>query len=307
MSTLPAPQVITTLGEQLELWKVHVDATREQDLNARSMPPAMFERLQATIARDGRLESLPLFAQTDRGIEIISGHHRVRAARAAGQSEVYALVDVSGLNRDQIAAKQLAHNAIEGVDDDTLIAQIFASIADVDARLETYINPDDLELPEVDATRLPRIDLDFEFRTVLLTFLPRQHDRFAHAVETLSAQTSLDQDELYLVDREFYDWWQAIVGRTRREYDARSLSTVVSMIINATLAHYGIDATDPEDVDPEAWVPLAELLGSALVPPDVAGLVREAVERATETGVMTKKTPWALVEHLCAAYIGAAP
>src|SRR6266699_1322539 len=46
----------------------------------------------------------------------ISGHHRTRAATAAGLSELFVLVDVTGLSRSQIAAKQLAHNAIEGQD-----------------------------------------------------------------------------------------------------------------------------------------------------------------------------------------------
>ena len=108
------PERILELGNGLELWKVHPSALREQDVNARSMPKAMFERLSQTIGRDKRLESLPLCARTEKGLEIISGHHRTRAATAAGLSELFTLVDVTGLTRSQIAAKQLAHNAIEG-------------------------------------------------------------------------------------------------------------------------------------------------------------------------------------------------
>ena len=46
------PQRILELGNGLELWKVHPSSLREQDVNARSMPKAMFERLAQTIARD---------------------------------------------------------------------------------------------------------------------------------------------------------------------------------------------------------------------------------------------------------------
>ena len=60
------PQRILELGNGLELWKVHPSTLREQDVNARSMPKAMFERLSQTIARDKRLESLPLCAKTER-------------------------------------------------------------------------------------------------------------------------------------------------------------------------------------------------------------------------------------------------
>lgn len=102
------PRRILELGNGLELWKVHPSSLREQDVNARSMPKAMFERLSQTIGRDKRLESLPLCAWMEKGLEIISGHHRTRAATAAGLSELFVLMDVTGLTRSQIAAKHLA-------------------------------------------------------------------------------------------------------------------------------------------------------------------------------------------------------
>src|SRR5437667_8151464 len=120
-TTVIEPLRILELGNGLELWKVPPSALREQDVNARSMPKAMFERLAQTIARDKRLESLPLCAKTERGLEIVSGHHRLRAATAAGVIELFALVDVTGLSRSQIAAKQLAHNSIEGEDNEQLL------------------------------------------------------------------------------------------------------------------------------------------------------------------------------------------
>ena len=44
-TTVIEPQRILELGNGLELWKVHPSSLREQDVNARSMPKAMFERL----------------------------------------------------------------------------------------------------------------------------------------------------------------------------------------------------------------------------------------------------------------------
>jgi hypothetical protein len=113
---------VADLGGGLELWRFNVDETIEQDLNARAQPKEMFERLTATIGKDGRLEALPFLAQTQRGLEIVSGHHRVRAARAADVTDIYGVVDVTNLTRDQIAAKQLAHNAISGYDDTQIIS-----------------------------------------------------------------------------------------------------------------------------------------------------------------------------------------
>ena len=63
-SSVIEPLKVLELGNGLELWKVHPSTLREQDVNARSMSKPMFERLSLTIARDKRLESLPLGAKT---------------------------------------------------------------------------------------------------------------------------------------------------------------------------------------------------------------------------------------------------
>src|ERR1019366_8892759 len=182
-TTIIEPQRILELGNGLELWKVHPSALREQDMNARAMPKAMFERLAQTIARDKRLESLPLCAKTERGLEIIAGHHRVRAATAAGISEMFVLVDVTGLARSQIAAKQLAHNAIEGQDNDQLLAEIYRQIEDAESKLEAFIDEKlDIEIPKV---KIEGLDVEIDFRMVLLVFLPRVKDRLDRALEYL--------------------------------------------------------------------------------------------------------------------------
>jgi hypothetical protein len=175
------PQRALELGNGLELWKVHPSALREQDVNARSMPKAMFERLSQTIGRDKRLESLPLCARTEKGLEIISGHHRTRAATAAGLSELFTLLDVTGLTRSQIAAKQLAHNAIEGQDNEQLLAEIYRQIEDADSKLEAFVDQKlDVEVPRV---KIEGLDVEIDFKTVLLIFLPRVKERLDKAIE----------------------------------------------------------------------------------------------------------------------------
>ena len=52
--------------------------------------------------------------------------------------EIIAIVDVSGLSRSKIAAKQLAHNAISGFDDDSTLREIVKMIDDVDDMIESF-------------------------------------------------------------------------------------------------------------------------------------------------------------------------
>ncbi|GAA3172152.1 hypothetical protein [Nonomuraea salmonea] len=300
------PERIADLGNGLELWRVHVDDLFEQELNAQAMPAAMFERLSATIGRDARLESLPFCALVGDGdrLEIVSGHHRTRAARAAGVHYVFVLVDVTGLTPDQIKAKQLAHNALHGESEEQLVARIYAQIKDVDARLEAYVSPPDVEIvpPRVS---LPNIDLDVEFRTTLITFMPHQADKFERAVEQLIDQADLDRDHLYLVDKQLYEQWQAVTRRLRREYDARALSTVMSRLIDATAEVLGIDSTDPADLDPSEHKPLAELLGTALVDPGTAALIETVVDAAIDAKTVTKSTRSELIGQAFKAYAAA--
>jgi hypothetical protein len=287
---------VLELGEGLEIWRIPLDELKEQDLNARSMTPAMMKRLTATIERDDRLESLPFCAAVGDDVEVVSGHHRTRAARAAGKKEVYGLVDVTGLTRDEIHAKQLAHNAIEGMDDASLLRQIYESIGDVDARLEAFIDPDALEMPAMTKIDIPHFDLSLEYRTMLFTFLPSQQDRFERAVTQLLAQADVDRDELVLIDRKLFELWQTVMRRVSKDHDARALSTILMKLVDAAAQVYDLDLGDSTDGDPDEWVSLADVIGSIVVPPDVADIIGQAVKAMIAKGDITQKARWRAIE-----------
>ena len=132
-------EVIYDMGSGLVIAKFPLDKVKEQDINARIMKNEMQDQLTANIKKRGQLESLPLFVLVDGKLEIISGHHRVKSARAAEMKEIIAIVDVSGLSRSKIAAKQLAHNAISGFDDDSTLREIVKMIDDVDDMIESCL------------------------------------------------------------------------------------------------------------------------------------------------------------------------
>lgn len=50
------------------------------------------------------------------------------------------------------------------------------------------------------------------------------------------------------------------------------------------------------------WVPITDIFGSA-VPPDVAVLLREAVQRLTQQGAVTYATRWRALELMAADVI----
>src|SRR2546427_2014906 len=288
------PERILGLGNGLELWKAHPSSLREQDVNARSMPKAMFERLSQTIARDKRLESLPLCAKTERGLEIISGHHRVRAATAASISEMFVLVDVTGLSRSQIAAKQLAHNAIEGQDNEQLLAEIYHQIEDAESKLEAFIDAKlDIELPKV---KIEGLDIEMDFKTVLLIFLPRVKERLDRALEYLRS-SGQRLDGLYIASDSDYAPLEKAVRKINEEYDVRVVADIIGKMADLALQACGVSVEDPERVH------VKDLFGSSWLPKEAASVIRDAVQKMVMAGDIGQGNRWQALEYWAAEYL----
>ena len=87
------------LEDGIVLARVPSDLPKEQDINARTMDDDKFNQLVSNIKKRGTLEQLPYCALTNKGVEVVSGHHRMKAARIAGLDTVEILLDRSGLTR----------------------------------------------------------------------------------------------------------------------------------------------------------------------------------------------------------------
>jgi hypothetical protein len=229
------------LQEGLSLYLAEVDELTEQDRNARSMSMDMFSQLVENVKSTGGLESVPLCVRTERGIEIISGHHRVRAARAAGVTRLVVLLYAS-LSRARIASKQLAHNSIAGQDDPEMLKRIFESIDDIAARFEAFLDPklfDDI--PEPVTFRPPDVDIERLAKGVTFLFLSSQLADFKEAVDRLGIDESVDT--VYLAQREVYDGWTEALQRVREDLQVRSIPTAIAEM--ARLAVEALDARNP--------------------------------------------------------------
>lgn len=293
-TTVIEPQRILELGNGLELWKVHPSSLREQDVNARSMPKAMFERLAQTIARDKRLESLPLCAKTERGLEIISGHHRVRAGTAAGISEMFVLVDVTGLTRSQIAAKQLAHNSIEGQDNEQLLTEIYRQIEDAESKLEAFVDAKlDIELPKV---KIEGLDVEIDFKTVLLIFLPRVKERVDRALEYLRS-SGQRLDGVYVASDSDYAPLERAVRKIHEEYDVRVVADIIGKMADLALRASGVSVEDPERVH------LKDIFGTSWVPKEAASVIRDAVQKMVKAGDIGQTNRWQALEYWAAEHL----
>lgn len=251
------------LGNGLEIWKVNIEELKEQDLNARYMKAEMFERLTENIKNSERLESLPFCALTENGIEIISGHHRVRAARQAGIYEIYVIVDVSGLSSDKIKAKQLAHNSIGGYDNAELVKRIFDEIQDASAKLEAFV-PDKL-VEDFKRISVGDINVDMDIQQIQLMFFKYEKECINKLENYLK-----EEDEAYAAEISQFEDVKKMIKESGREYNIRAVGTILARLCELTLCRY-------ENVEPSHKY-LADVMKSTLLTDEQAQKITELLK-----------------------------
>lgn len=229
------------LPPNLKLMYVAVDDCREQDINAQSMPKAMFDQLVSNIKESGAPESIPLLAKTEQGLEIISGHHRVRASRAAGLKMTLAFV-YEELSRSRIHSKQLAHNSIHGASDPELVKRIWERITDVQARFEAFIDPRQFDTIKPVSFKPVDVDMTATAKTVLFIFLPTQKLDYDVAVEAILPKANVDA--IYLGSKETYDGWIAALKRVRADLEIVNAPTAL-----AEMARLALERLDMERLE----------------------------------------------------------
>lgn len=236
----------TIYPEGMRLEYVSLESLHEQDINPRSMPQRMFDQLIDNVKNSGVLESVPLCAYVNNRIEIISGHHRVRAARAAGVKNILVLV-YDDITHSRLRSKQLAHNTISGTDDPEMVRRVWSEILDVQAQFEAYVDPRVFNaIPE--PVKFTPVDVNVQalVKTVMIIFLPTQALDFAQAVDMINPKGEVDR--IYLASKDTYDGWKVALSKVREDCDIVSLPTAIAEM--ARLAVETLDsrasATDSE-------------------------------------------------------------
>ena len=218
------------LQNGLVFYMVPLSMFREQDINANVMSRKKFKRLSANMADDERIESTPLAWRTvspggDPEFAIMSGHHRIRAARAAAEKveslkKIPTLVDERDLSRSEIHSKQLSHNALSGESDPQIVQEIFDRIDNLDEKIKSGIRETDMDI-EFKPVKVDPIEIDFDTEIVNLVFLPHQYEKFESLLDTLSEDSTIG-----LADIDQFPDFRSMIQRVSGRYDIRSLPAI---------------------------------------------------------------------------------
>lgn len=236
----PSGQVqehVCDLWPGMSIWRVDINSIREMDKNARVMRKDKFEQLTANIAKDSRLESLPLCTMKTtptgkREFLVLSGHHRTRAARKAMVLEIFILV-IESLTDDEIKSKQLAHNSLNGEDDAQTLAEIYNSISAIEERIRTGIKDNELAFDpaKIQPDNLA-VNLDFEIMQI--AFFPHQKEEFEDMIKYLS----LKPEVLNVADMKDFTRLKATLRKVAANENVRNLSAILMRICAIVKAHY---------------------------------------------------------------------
>jgi len=229
------------LGNNLAIYEAHQDALREQEKNAQVMSPDKFSRLVENIAGDKRLESLPLCvmkkSQDGESAEfhIISGHHRLRAARKAGISEVFILVDESPLTEDQIKSKQLSHNSLVGQSDAQLLKELFDSIETIDNKIMSGITSDDFDMVKNLKSSIEEIKIDINYEFISIAFLPTDFEKWNEIMPMLQKK---EENKNFAANIELFPQFKDQVREVFERENIRSISSALVKMLDIVKEYY---------------------------------------------------------------------
>jgi len=131
----PTPAAEETENRKVKIRYTVISPFKVQTLsseeNARYMTADQMRRLTDNLKNDNALTSAVLLypdSETNK-IIVISGNHRVEAARNSKLEQIPALIIQTYLNIDEIRAIQLSHNAITGQDNPNVLLEIYESLS----------------------------------------------------------------------------------------------------------------------------------------------------------------------------------
>ncbi|WP_027406175.1 ParB N-terminal domain-containing protein [Anaerovibrio sp. RM50] len=290
---------IAEMGSGLIIAKVPAECIREQDVNARVMKNEMQKQLTDNIKKRGQLESLPFCALTCNGtkIEIISGHHRIQSGKDAGIKEFFVILDISGLNRSNIVAKQIAHNAIAGFDDKSTLKELAKMLEDVDDMIESYAGKEFLQEPDAELDKFLSPTVEFDWKNIVFTFLPHQVKDLNKLIDTLQ---SVKPDFIGYSDVGEYKEFIEAIAKFQNMANVKNTGAAIHAMIKSTEDLVG----DVGFTDDKEWVQLTAIFGGSAIPAESAETIKEALAKVMSDCEIGNKEKWKAIELWATDYLG---
>lgn len=199
--------------------------------NAHFMAQDTFRQLIANIKRDGQLTSVPFLVEHNTGrYTVISGNHRVQAAKMAGIIKAtFIVAHEDDITKDEILAIQLSHNSIVGQDDPEILKELLEEITDIAMKEYAHISNEILDaVKDVDYV----IDMpNNEIVPVTLMFVDTNKLKFDELMETLDTLTPRELENTTLVNIETLKKLNDITAKVGQKYKIKSQALAICKMV----------------------------------------------------------------------------
>lgn len=298
---------LSEAGYSSKIAIVDIDELQGLEKNARFMKHETFSSLKENIKRDGHLSSVPFCVKkADGKYKILSGNHRIEAARAASVHQVLIMYTDKKLTRQEEVAIQLSHNAIEGEDDPVILKELWDEIRDLE--LKQYSGLDDEALQKMmDEAISSMSEARLDFREVCMLFLPEEIERIKSILKNIKKTTSSEKSFMlgHIAD---YDRMMDALDEVKGAYNIFNSATSFMLILDIFEAHL-LDLKD-------GWVnnsnrkrinevPLSSVFGTRSVPATTAEVINKAVQMMRDKSEVPGKELWRCLEIWARGYLEA--
>lgn len=202
-----------------------------QERNARYFPADKMNQLISNVKQANALESVPLCFEFEGKYKIISGHHRIDAAKAAGLPFILIMI-AEPQSEDEIISKQLSHNELTGLDDKVVLAQLFNSIQDINQRLASGLSD---EVGKISYSSLSFKIGTFKELTILfippdIEFYDSAMEKFAETIEAVKPSS-----EFRVTSLEYYDMFAKALRKVKKAENIKSNGTAVIRMVELAM------------------------------------------------------------------------
>lgn len=293
--------------QPFKLALVNVEDIELLTKNARHMNKKQFQNLVDNVKRDGGLSSAPFcHLQEDGKFLVLSGNHRVMAAKEAGLQEVMVMYTDKPLTEQQKIAIQLSHNAIVGEDDMAILKELWEEIDDLTEKY--YAGLDDKTLEEMKKVTLGALsEVPLDYKTVSFMFLEDETARLGDTLEKIAKM--LPGDVIYAAREKEFDRLIAANTKIQESYNVHTSAVSLMMLLDVFERHQEDLAEgwfEGEGTDNKKWVPLASIFGTDCIPAQAARILKQAVDKMSSKGDIEAKNKWQALEYMAAEYMGGA-
>ena len=221
-----------------------VDTLKE---NARYMRNDMFAQLVEKVKRDKALSSVPLIYAGD-GLKpkVLSGNHRVLAARAAKLPRVLFMVVTDPKSAEEQIAIQLSHNAIAGSDDLQVLKHLYDEVRDIE--LKAYSGLDEDTIKQLNSIKFdPVSEPRLQFKTVSFLFLPSELEEVKALGDV--ADKLLKDSENYGFQKKDYAEFFEMLASAKEKLNIRNSAVAILELMRAGYKAISVEVKLEEEVE----------------------------------------------------------